>query len=127
MSEEEPKSFTINLNRCTEADFRAYEMKTPKTKREYTAQQEFEHLKAFKGAASYRIRRQKILISKIKRGKVRLGPPKIQQMLHALAEHDLKHLNKLDIELQQRTAELRRKIHEETINGCRLTPQDDDN
>jgi hypothetical protein len=124
MSEGEPRPFSISINRCTESDYEAFEMRTQQTKRIYTPQQEFEHLKAFKGVASYRIKRQKVLISKIKQGKI-AGSPKIKKMLRALAEYDLKHLNNLDEELQQRTAELRRKIHEESINGSRPSLSDD--
>jgi hypothetical protein len=124
MSEEKIKPFTIRLNRCTESDYKAFEMRTNPQKRIYTPQQEFEQLKAFKGAADFRIRRQRSLISKIKRGKFKLSTPGNQEKIRALAEHDLKSLNKLDKELQQRTVELRRKIHEETINCSRFTPDD---
>ena len=127
MSEEEevPKPFTITLNKCTEADYNLYEMGTQQKSHIYTPQQEFEHLKAFKDVARFRIERQRIMISKIKRGKVRLGQKRQLDMIQALAEHDMKHLNRLDEELRQRTAELRRKIHEETINNKRNIPDDD--
>lgn len=124
MSDPDSKPFTIRLNRCTESDFKLYEMRTQPIKQTYTPLQEFEHLKRFKDAASFRIDRQKTVISKIKRGKFKLGEKRQKAMIQALAEHDLKYLKELDEEYRQRTAELRRKIHEETISNSRRTPDD---
>lgn len=124
MSEEKPKPFSIRLNRCTEADYKLYEMGTQPKKQIYTPRQEFEHLKAFKGCADIRISKQRTIISQIKRDKFKIGHKRQKAMIQALAEHDLRLLSKLDEELRHRTAELRRKIHEETINSSRLSPDD---
>lgn len=75
--------------------------------------------------ASFRITRQRLLVSKIKRGKCNFKHYPNEKIL-ALAEHDLKHLIKTDKEFQQRTVELRRKIHEETLNNKRLGLSDVD-
>lgn len=120
MSEEEEsgKKFTISLNRCTVTT----EMKHPL---KYPAQQEFEHLKRFRALVLHRINYQKNLIKKIKRGKWKLGTHPNEKIL-ALAKLDVKLLQQAQVEFEERTSELRRKIHEETLNGNRDNPEDSD-
>ena len=122
MSEEEEevtgRTFTIILNRCAVPAG----MKHPL---EYPAQQEFEQLKRYRAVVLHRINYQKNLISKIKRGKWKLGTHPNEKIL-ALAKLDVKLLEKTQVEFEERTSGLRRKIHEETLNGHRENPEDDD-
>lgn len=91
-------------------------------KHSYPPKREFEHLKRFRAAASKYIQRQRTYLDKIERGKSKL--PLSKEKVYALAKHDLKLLQQYQREFEERTSELRRKIHEETINGSRATPEE---
>lgn len=111
MSEPTSRRFRVPLNRC---------VVTAEMRRTlpYTAgqnpQQEFDQLKRVRETVVFRLERQQDLIGKIKRGKFKVSLGKVPiELVLALAENDLKILEKTFHTFEKRRSELKRKIHED--------------
>lgn len=127
MSEDaKARPFTLTIHRCTELDYKQFEMSSKPCKLVYTPQQRLDHLKKYQTTAEYMVKKQKLIVQKIIKGKFQYGTPSQQDMILALARHELKLLIQTDKEFKEEIRLLRRQSHERALSGSRVTTDQDD-